>query len=359
MEKLKMAIVGLGTSASQCHLPNLLKRSDVEIVALADISEERRSSIPTLLPEARLYTDYESLLASEAGLDLLDIATPPYVTAEIARSALRQGIHVLCETPVGLSMNSTKTLLDDARQADRLVFPCTTLRFAPILQMATSIIESGILGRIRSVTVQSFLGSLPRGIADWRPDWRRENRFSGGGVTLSMASEILPVIFDWLGDSPLSATAKMTRNDNDHDTENTCSAVLTYPQGTASIHMSWTAGLSKFLATLHGEKGALVIDDDRLEISRRESNAGPSSAGHREGTPPANSLERREIPSQWVDPTRATWFAPLLDSFLKTLRGNRSHAALLESHHALIVIDALYRSAASQSRETPMTWDPV
>ena len=39
MDKVKIGIIGLGSFCSGYHIPNLLKRSDVEVTAVCDISQ--------------------------------------------------------------------------------------------------------------------------------------------------------------------------------------------------------------------------------------------------------------------------------------------------------------------------------
>src|ERR1700681_4811633 len=94
---LRGAVVGFGFILSKGHIPAYLQRvtqqKDVEIVAVADVSEARRAVAAQVLPQARIYTDYEILLEQEAeNLDFIDIATPPAFHAEIALAALERGL---------------------------------------------------------------------------------------------------------------------------------------------------------------------------------------------------------------------------------------------------------------------------
>lgn len=83
----KIAVVGYGFISGKGHVPAFLKRSDVEVVAVADICPARRELAQKDLPNARVYATYQELLEKEKDLDVVDIATPPYVHAEIAVAA--------------------------------------------------------------------------------------------------------------------------------------------------------------------------------------------------------------------------------------------------------------------------------
>src|SRR6516165_5230223 len=106
MQKLRGALIGYGFIMEKGHAAGYRQRaaggaSDVEIVAISDISADRRAHAQAAWPEARIYSDYRSLLDAEKGrLDFVDIATPPSDHAVIALEALQRGLHVLCEKPL-------------------------------------------------------------------------------------------------------------------------------------------------------------------------------------------------------------------------------------------------------------------
>src|SRR5947209_13201683 len=78
MKSLRGAMIGYGFIMERGHASGYRQRPDVEIVAVADISEARRAVARAHFPGARLYADHAALLAAEAGnLDFVDVATPP------------------------------------------------------------------------------------------------------------------------------------------------------------------------------------------------------------------------------------------------------------------------------------------
>src|SRR4051812_5193218 len=100
-KSLKGAVIGYGFISGKGHIPAYLdrasKQNDVEIIAVADICEARRSRTQEALPKARIYSDYRALLQAESkNLDFVDISTPPCDHAAIAHAAFDHGLHVLC-----------------------------------------------------------------------------------------------------------------------------------------------------------------------------------------------------------------------------------------------------------------------
>ena len=149
--------MGFGFIGAQGHVAACSNRSDVEIVAVADICPGRRALVPGRLPRARVYESAEALLAAEAGnLDFVDVATPPCDHAAIARRALGLGLHVLCEKPLTTTLADAESLIRDAVRARRVLFPCHNYKHAPVVTAIRDILASGRIGKVRSVTLSTF-----------------------------------------------------------------------------------------------------------------------------------------------------------------------------------------------------------
>jgi predicted dehydrogenase len=218
--KLRGALIGYGFIQSKGHVPAYLERlkskQDVEIVAVADVSEARRVIAQQQLPEARIYTDAEILLDEEAGsIDFVDIATPPAFHAAIAKSALNKGIHVLCEKPLTNTIEEADEICRLAIKNERVLFPCHNYKHAPVVKTIREIIDSGRIGRVRSLTLNTFRNTHAKGVPEWKTHWRREHRYSGGGIAMDHGSHTFYLTFDWLGTYPTKVTAKMTNLEPD------------------------------------------------------------------------------------------------------------------------------------------------
>ncbi|MGZ3710090.1 MAG: Gfo/Idh/MocA family protein, partial [Bdellovibrionota bacterium] len=158
---MRGAVIGYGFISSQGHLPAYLERvanqKDIEIVAIADLCEARRAEAARLLPGVRVYPDHRSLLAEESHhLDFVDIATPPSDHAQIAHAALERGLHVLCEKPLATSAQEAREMLEHAKAARRVIFPCHNYKHAPVVRAIAEIIQSGRIGTVHSVTLGTF-----------------------------------------------------------------------------------------------------------------------------------------------------------------------------------------------------------
>lgn len=317
---------------------------DVEIVAIADVCAARRRRAREVYPGARIYDDHRDLLAGEkANLDFVDIATPPCDHAAVALDALGAGLHVLCEKPLARSTEQAAAMLRQAVSSGRVLFPCHNYKHAPVVKAVRKLIGSGEIGQPHLVTMQTFRNTHARGVADWRPDWRRERRLSGGGIAMDHGSHTFYLAFEWMGTYPTSITAH-TLPARGTDTEEEYSCTLRFPNGLVNAHLSWTAGVRKVLYTIHGDRGAIRVEDDRIEIARQHGNALRSYGAEW-------SFDNVETPSDWMDSSHVGWFNSLFDQFKNAIeRGDHVGVETLEAFRCVQLIQMGYVSANEDSR---------
>ena len=72
--------------------------------------------------------------------------------------------------------------------------------------------------------------------------------------------------FDWLAAQPTGIAAKMS-NLSTFDTEDNFSCTVTFPTGVAMARLTWNAAVRKVIYTIHGERGAIRVEDDDIEVS--------------------------------------------------------------------------------------------
>jgi predicted dehydrogenase len=340
------AQIGFGYIAEKGHLPAYRSGATTrpfEIVAVADICEARRARAQQLLPNARVYADAIALLAAEAHrLDFVDIATPPCDHAALAHAAIDHGLHVLCEKPLAASAKDAAAMLEHATHRKRVVFPSHNYKHAPVIREVRKQLNEGHIGQVRLVTLETFRTTHAKGVAEWQPDWRRSRRFAGGGIAMDHGSHTFYLAFDWLGTYPTAITAKMSHQ-NDVDTEDHFSCTVTFPTGIAVAQLTWNAGVRKVIYTLHGERGAIRVEDDELELSVLATSTAPPRS------------ERTRVASRWMDASHSSWFVSLFDDFANAIdKGDHAGKEAREALICIELIETAYRSARSGCHELPL-----
>jgi predicted dehydrogenase len=337
---LQGALIGFGFIAEKGHVPAYLAAPDqLEIVAVADVCAARREKARQVLPRARIYPDTKTLLQAEARqLDFVDIATPPCDHAAIAHAAFEHGLHVFCEKPIATSAADARAMLDHATAAKRVFFPSHNYKHAPVIKAIRKVLESGELGAIHLVTLDTFRTTHAKGVADWLPDWRRSRKTSGGGIAMDHGSHTFYLAFDWLASQPTAITAKMS-NLSTFDTEDNFSCTVTFPTGIAVAQLTWNSGFRKVIYTIHGANGAIKVEDDDIEIHRKRAGG-------------QIDVERLSAASHWMDASHAEWFKALQLDFVDQVQ--RGEWVGREAHDAAMcvqLIETAYASARADGRE--------
>jgi predicted dehydrogenase len=115
------------------------------------------------------YANFEELLR-DPQVDLVDIALPTALHADVAIKALEAGKHVLCEKPMALKLADCERMVDAARKADRLFMVGHVLPFFTEYDWALKTIRSGEYGRVRGGAFRRII-SDPKWVRNfWSPD---------------------------------------------------------------------------------------------------------------------------------------------------------------------------------------------
>jgi predicted dehydrogenase len=337
---LQGALIGFGFIAERGHVPAYLTAPDkIQIAAVADVCAARREKARQILPHARIYADTKTLLTAEARqLDFVDIATPPCDHAAIAHAAFEHGLHVFCEKPVATSAADARSMLDHAIAAKRVFFPSHNYKHAPVIKAIRQVLESGELGAIHLVTLDTFRTTHAKGVADWQPDWRRSRKTSGGGIAMDHGSHTFYLAFDWLASQPTAITAKMS-NLSTFDTEDNFSCTVTFPTGIAVAQLTWNSGFRKVIYTIHGANGAIKVEDDEIEIHRKRAGGQVD-------------VERLSAASHWMDASHAEWFKALQVEFVQAIRtGQWVGPEARDAAMCVQLIETAYASARADSKQ--------
>jgi predicted dehydrogenase len=332
MKTLQGALVGFGFIAERGHAPAYASSHlPLDIVAVVEPCDARRPAIDTMLPNARVYGSFEAMLAHEA-LDFVDICAPPSEHARFACEALARGLHVLCEKPLATTAQQASQMSESARRAARVLFPAHSYRHAPVMRAVRGVIARDLIGPVHMVTMDTFRTGHALGVPEWNPDWRRDPRYSGGGILFDHGPHTTYLAFEWFGAYPsaVSAWARSVRGDL---AEDEVTLQLVFPRGIARAHLSWNASLRRVISTVHGERGAVRIEDDEVEVVVRG----------RDGEARA---DRSAFPSNWKDAGHAPWFEGVLREFVEAIRQHTFVSCDTEDAvHSVQVISAALASA--------------
>lgn len=191
--KLKMGMVGgcLSSFIGIVHRMAAGLDNEIELVCgafNADIKLSKEAGAAYYLNENRVYGSYaemfekEKQLPEEERMDFVSIVTPNFLHFDIAKMALENGFHVVCEKPMTVTSEEAEKLVELV-ESTGLIFALTHPYSAyPLVKQAKHIVETGQLGAIRKVVVeypQGWLATALETSGNQQASWRTNPTKSG------------------------------------------------------------------------------------------------------------------------------------------------------------------------------------
>ena len=316
------AIIGFGAVAANGHLPAYKTFPGAEIVAVVDRTEARRQAAQESIPGVATFETMAELTAGPE-IDFVDICTPPALHGEPMRMALEHGWNVLCEKPLLLELGELEEVRSLAHKSERAVVPVHNWKYAPIIRRATEALQSGAVGKLREVQIETLRIEDCAAIDPDHPNWRREPALSGGGILMDHGWHAIYLARHWFGEDPTGVDAELHRAAIGIEEE--AILRLQFPSGHAKIFLTWRADRRSNRMRLSGEKGEIAIDDDRLTIRAEEirfENALSAGSHH------------------------ADWFAALLPDVMANFDSlEKARASFEEAATCLSAIRRAYETA--------------
>src|SRR6266699_3889752 len=133
MKQIGIAIIGCGGITLQNHLPGLALCPEARVVALCDSDAATLQKASEQTGVKITATKYEEI-AKRDEVDAVIVATPNFLHAPIALTAIAAGKHVLCEKPLAMSCAEAKRMADAADRAGVRHMTAFTYRFVPAMR---------------------------------------------------------------------------------------------------------------------------------------------------------------------------------------------------------------------------------
>jgi predicted dehydrogenase len=243
MNKLQVGVVGCGYWG-----PNLI-RNYVElptsnVLAVADLQEDRLAHIKSCYPTIKTTQDYRDLFAMP--VDAVVVASPPDTHFRIARDCLEHNVHVFVEKPMTLNSRDAQELTEKAEARGLTLMVGHTFEYNSAVRALRQIIQGGELGQIYYVdSVRASLGLFQRNL----------------NVVWDLAPHDISILMYILGRDPISVSAQGAAN----VFKGKCDIAylhLVFPDNiVAHVHVSWLDPCKVRRTTIVGSRKMVVYDD--------------------------------------------------------------------------------------------------
>ncbi len=169
MRPLCWGLIGCGDIAAKRVAPGLRDSKTCDLVAVSRARAELVEPFAKQFGARRWYADWRELVA-DPEIEAVYVATPVNLHATQTIEAAARGKHVLCEKPIGTRPADVAAVYRAARAAGVMTFTGLNYRWAPLVQYARQLIDSGALGTITNYTGRFFAmyASDPLGQLTWR-----------------------------------------------------------------------------------------------------------------------------------------------------------------------------------------------
>lgn len=178
--RVSVGIVGFGRIGAE-HAAWLEQSNGIRAVAAADFTPARRE-----LARQRGLNVHESLAAmlGDDSIEAMLIATPTAAHFDDVTAALVAGKHVMVEKPMALDLPQARKLVELAESNGRVLSVFHNRRWDTDYLIVKDALAAGVFGKI--INVESRIGQWASCVGpaakEWRPGWRNEARFGGGGL---------------------------------------------------------------------------------------------------------------------------------------------------------------------------------
>ncbi|MBM4437219.1 MAG: Gfo/Idh/MocA family oxidoreductase [Actinobacteria bacterium] len=328
---LRVGIVGCGRIVEEGHAPAFEELAGrFQVVALADPVEERRVALGDRfgVAAARRYADYRDLLSAGA-LDLIDIAVPHFLHAEICLAAAATGVPIVMEKPMATSREECDAIMAAVRAAG--VPACIIHNYLrhPWVEAARHAIEHGALGKTFLFRSEGMSRRSYPGTKAYDPAWRTRRAAGGGGALIDNGYHNLYTGTALLRSPVREVYARTGAFLHAHDVEDTAALLLTHASGALStILVAWSGHSAQPVNEIHGEGGSI-----RVEGQGRETRA-------------VLYTDAGSVPLERPDPGAPQGFAAVFRDLAEALDAGREPPYPFEVGYANIeVVFAAYESA--------------
>jgi predicted dehydrogenase len=138
---LRVGVLGAGQIAQAAHFESCTKARNAELTAICDVADDLRERMAIAHGARKTYADYDQMLA-DPEIDAVIIATADAFHVEASVRALEAGKHVLCEKPIGLTVEETENLRAVVKRTGKILQVGHMLRFDAGLQSAKHFIDT-------------------------------------------------------------------------------------------------------------------------------------------------------------------------------------------------------------------------
>jgi predicted dehydrogenase len=338
MTALRVGVIGYGYWG-----PNLARNfyelPSADLVAVADLNQERLKQVQLKYPHVIAKHDYRELF--DLNLDAVIVSTPPASHYKITKECLEHNLHVLVEKPITLKSEDGQKLIELADARGLTLMVGHTFRYNSAVHEMRKFIKNNDLGDVYYIdTARLNLGLFNR----------------DSNVVWDLAPHDISILLYLLNERPISVSAQgmpcVTPGVYDVAYIN-----LIFPNNiTAYVHVSWLDPCKVRRVTIVGSKKMAVFNDMEIEGKIKVYDKGVDAPAYTNGFSEFQYSYRHGdivIPNvKYVEPLREEC-QDFINSIVNRTEPNSSARSGL---NVIKIIEAALRSMSNNCAQEVIRW---
>ncbi len=227
-EVLNIGVIGAGGFAAFA-VKAFLQISGVNITAVFDINKEISARMAKG-NNANVFDNLETFLENK-NIDLVYIATPPFLHYQQSKMALIAGKHVICEKPAALKTSEARELCSLAASHQLLYVVNLMQRYNPLYEVVNKIIKEKILGNFLHGFFENYASDENLGADHWFWDETKS-----GGIFIEHGVHFFDMFSGWLGEGNVLNALQIQRPTVNEKIIDRVQSTVLYKEGTVNFY---------------------------------------------------------------------------------------------------------------------------
>jgi predicted dehydrogenase len=202
-QTIRLGIIGCG-GFGLFALQHFTQVKGVELVRMA--GTHRPAAIAAAKRFGVANVEEVADLVGRRDIDLIYIATPPFLHYPQVMAALEAGKHVICEKPLAMSVDQADEMIDLAAKQDRLLVVNLMQRYNPLFDAIGRLIQSKALGEPLHGYFENYAADEGLPADHWFWD-----RSKSGGIFVEHGVHFFDLFSGWLGPGEVVAAQRSVR----------------------------------------------------------------------------------------------------------------------------------------------------
>ena len=219
LREIGIGVIGMG-GFGLFAIQQFLQVPHTKLVAIAGSKREEAIAVAKRFGAEQLGSLEE--LVHHPNVDLIYIATPPFLHYEQSMLALNAGKHVICEKPLAMNPEQGAEMLALAKEKGLLMVTNLMQRYNPMFARVKHLIDKNLLGEFLHGYFENYAGD--EGLSPEHWFWDREK---SGGIFIEHGVHFFDMFAGWLGEGKV-ISSQILKRPNSKDIEDQVQATVEY-----------------------------------------------------------------------------------------------------------------------------------